>query len=707
MEWYERATGFWTWARHGRPMTRQWVRESVVERAQEFSAEYIIFGVHIGGYMAFQSDIAPPVPDMEDDVLGQLCEDGHAAGLKVLPYWMTTTGPNTIQLLEHPDWIVKNWEDKGDQVLCYSSPFGDFAEALTREALTKYPVDGMLYDQLTAGRGVQSTCYCVYCQEEFRRTYDREMPRSSHQGSYYDQPIVEDPEAQRLLRDFQIRNARHFCRRIQRAFDDIRPEAFYIQNWLFGGMAEECSEFVDGLFGERHITTDVNEVALTHRLMRAYGQKPVWGNYSYSYHHHATFRSIESTHMALMDTVASGCSATLLDLNATDDNKNRYEDMKEAMRQVRWTTDALKDSHHVKYAAILHSRSSEEFAHDDFVPSFEGTFEVLAEQQIPLEFITEKSVQSGGLDGYKVLIMPNTAYVSDATAEAITAFVHNGGGLVATYRAGMFDDRGQMRTNDWLAALAGIRRSKIVAWDMDVGYPSMDLQVYIPSVDLTPGRGYFWYFRPNDDTPIAEGIEERLLHFRAPFVSIDALDQTTIAATILDSDQKLVNMQPYNRRGLFPGEPRTPLVTLREGQGRVAYVAAPLEPERNRVECYDIDRLYRNVVVWAGGDVPIETSHVPPTVQLSLSESDDGSRLVVVMVNKTTHPLARGALQGGSIRYVVPVSNLELSIATQGKRVSSVVTASGQEVEFTQAEGRANILVSEVPVAECLTLELA
>ena len=306
-----------------------------------------------------------------------------------------------------------------------------------------------------------------------------------------------------------------------------------------------------------------------------------------------------------------------------------------------------------------------------------------------LEFITEKSVQSGGLDGYKVLIMPNTAYVSDATAQAITAFVHNGGGLVATYRAGMFDDRGQMRTNDWLAALAGIRRSKIVAWDMDVGYPSMDLQVYIPSVDLTPGRGYFWYFRPNDDTPIAEGIEERLLHFRAPFVSIDALDQTTIAATILDSDQKLVNMQPYNRRGLFPGEPRTPLVTLREGQGRVAYVAAPLEPERNRVECYDIDRLYRNVVVWAGGDVPIETSHVPPTVQLSLSESDDGSRLVVVMVNKTTHPLARGALQGGSIRYVVPVSNLELSIATQGKRVSSVVTASGQEVEFTQAEGRA------------------
>ena len=286
----------------------------------------------------------------------------------------------------------------------------------------------MLYDQLTAGRGVQSTCYCIYCQEEFRRTYDREMPRFPHQGSYYDQPVVEDPEAQRVLRDFQIRNARHFCRRIQRAFDDVRPEAFYIQNWLFGGMAEECGEFVDGLFGERHITTDVNEVALAHRLMRAYGHKPVWGNYSYSYHHHATFRSVESTHMALMDTVASGCSATLLDLNATDDNKNRYDDMKEAMRQVRWTTDALKDSHHVKYAAVLHSRASEEFAHDDFVPSFEGTFEILAEQQVPLEFITEKSVQSGGLDGYKVLVMPNTAYVSDATAEAITAFVQTVGG---------------------------------------------------------------------------------------------------------------------------------------------------------------------------------------------------------------------------------------------------------------------------------------
>ena len=707
MEWYERATGFWTWALHGRPMSRQWVRESVIERAQEFGAEYVVFGIHIGGYMAYRSDIAPPVPDMEDDVLGQLCEDGHAAGLKVLPYWMTTSGPNTIQLLEHPDWIVKDWEDKGDQFLCYSSPFGDFAEALTREALTKYPVDGMLYDQLTASRGTQSTCYCVYCQEEFRRTYDREIPRSPHEGSYFDQPIVEDPEAQRLLRDFQIRSARHFCRRIQRAFDEVRPEAFYIQNWLFGAMAEECGEFVDGLFGERHITTDINEVALAHRLMRAYGQKPVWGNYSYSYHHHATFRSIESTHMGLMDAVASGCSATLLDLNATDDNKNRYEDIKEVMRQIRWTTDALKDSHHVKYAAILHSRASEEFAHDDFVPSFDGTFEVLAEQQVPLDFVTEKSVQNGGLDGYKVLVMPNTAYVSDATAEAIATFVESGGGLVATHRAGMFDDTGQMRKDDWLADLAGIRRSKVVAWDMDIEYPSMDAQVFVPSVDVNPGRGYFRYFRPNDDAPVVDGLEGRLLHFRAPFVSIDALDQTTVAATILDSDQKLVNMQPYNRRGLFPGNPSTPLVTLREGPGRVAYVAAPLEPERNRVECYEIDRLLRNLVVWAGGEPPVETSHVPPTVQLSMSESDDGSRLLVVLVNKTTHTLARGPVQGGSIRYVVPVSNLELGIPTEGKRVTSVATASGQEVELTQAEGRANILLSELPVAECLVLNLA
>ena len=318
MEWYERATGFWTWARHGRPMTRRWVRESVVERAQEFSAEYIIFGVHIGGYMAFQSDIAPPVPDMEDDVLGQLCEDGHAAGLKVLPYWMTTTGPNTIQLLEHPDWIVKNWEDKGDQVLCYSSPFGDFAEALTREALTKYPVDGMLYDQLTAGRGGSIDLLLRLLSRgvssDLRPGDATLLPsgqllRSAHRGGSRGPAAVtgfSDPQCSPFLPTHPAR----------------RSTTFGLKRFTFrtGCSAAWLKSAVNSLTGSSVSVTsqpNVNEVALTHRLMRAYGQKPVWGNYSYSYHHHATFRSIESTHMALMDTVASGCSATLLDLNAT------------------------------------------------------------------------------------------------------------------------------------------------------------------------------------------------------------------------------------------------------------------------------------------------------------------------------------------------------------------------------------------------------
>ena len=709
MEWYEQCTVFWTWSRHGRPMTRDWVRESVIERAQEMSAEAIIFGVQLGGHVAYRSDLAPPVPDMENDILAQLCEDGHARGLKIITKWVATTGGNAVQALEHPDWLNVDWEGKRRALLCYSSPFGDFAESQAREMLATYPVDGIFYDSLNAGKHDRSTCYCVYCQEEFRRTYDTEMPRSPDRSASLEQPLLDDPVETQLMRDFQTRAARNHCRRIRRAIDEVRPGTFYLQSWFVGPLTEDCAEFVDGGLTARKITTHVNDVVIPQRLAKAYGGKPVWGNTPYAYHHHATFRTVEHAQLVLMDGAAARCCPSVQDLNASDDNRNRYEDMREVMRQVRWTSDALKDCQPVRYAAILHSRSSEERARDDFVSSFEGYFEVLAAQQVPLEFVSEKTVCEGGLQGFKVLVLPNAAYLGDSTVEAIREFVGSGGGLVATHRTGMFDEAGSRREEDWLADLAGIVRGKVVAWDMDVEYPSLDAQVPIPSIDLSPGRGYFRYFRPADETPVVEGMEGRLLNFRAPFVTVDALEATVTAARILDADQKLVNMRPYNRRGLFPGEPRTPLVTLREveGSGRVAYVAAPLEPERNRLECYEIDRLLRNVVAWAGGPLPVETSHVPPTVQLSLNRSEDGDRLVVVLVNKTTHPLGRAPLQGGSIRYVVPVSNLELRIDTSGRRVLRVATASGQDAGLSQTDGQATLTLPELPVAEGLVLELA
>lgn len=695
MDWHERCVVHFTWAKHGRPMTVRWV-DGVLDRALELSAEAMIFGIQLGGHVAYESKLSPRIPDMEADVLARLCAGGHKRGLKIVPYWLTTSGGCAVEALEHPDWLSVGPDGKRLAHLCYNTPFGEFQEGQVREVLAGYPVDGIFFDQLSAA------CYCSYCLNAFRSEYGGEMPRESQFGRFPGQAFLDDPAAASLLRSFRIASARRFCRRIRLAIDEVRPGTVYIQNWIFGPAAEACAEYVDAILPEQHLSTDIDAMPIGNRLVGAYGGKAVWANVSHAYHHHATVHTVEHTQLLLMQGAAARCSPNIIELNALDDNMGGFADLKEALRQVRWATDALKGCAAVKYAAVLHSRFSEELGDQEFRAATAGIYDVLAYQQIPFEFITEKTVQAGGLAGFKVLILPNATHLADATVDAIGEFVRGGGGLVATYQSGMFDEAGRRRESSPIAALAGVRQGTVVAWSQDVEYPNLDAQVPIPSLDFRPGRPYFRYVRLPQGSAIEGGLRGRLLSFSGPYVEVEATPVARTAAHILEMDQQLVNMRPFNRRGQFPGQPRWPLITLRDGPGRVSYVAAFLEPRRNRSDCYDLDRLLRNTILWAGGTPPIAVSNFPPTVHLTLSSSADGSRLVVVLTNQTTHPI-----EHGNIRYVVPVADLQLRIKTNGKQIKAVAAGSGQATRLVQKGDEAVITVPRLAVAECLTLAIA
>ena len=167
--WYDPCFVQMTWARHGEPMTRAWTT-NLIERAESLGIQALIFGVQLGGHVAARVNVAPPVPDMEGDTLGQLCREGHARSIKIVPYFMSTTGGTFLQAREHPDWQITSADGRHGFALCYSSPFGDWMETLIRELLTSYPLDGLMFDQLSVA------CFCQFCRENFRRQYGREMP---------------------------------------------------------------------------------------------------------------------------------------------------------------------------------------------------------------------------------------------------------------------------------------------------------------------------------------------------------------------------------------------------------------------------------------------------------------------------------------------------------------------------------------------------
>jgi len=87
----------------------------------------------------------------------------------------------------------------------------------------------------------------------------------------------------------------------------------------------------------------------------------------------------------------------------------------------------------------------------------QGYARALIRSNIPYTIVEEAHLEA--LDGLKVLLMPRTIVVDDATAEALSAFVQRGGVLLAESECGAYDSNGLHRYPEdrFLAQLTGIR----------------------------------------------------------------------------------------------------------------------------------------------------------------------------------------------------------------------------------------------------------
>jgi hypothetical protein len=717
--WIEQCVMHWTWAKHGKPMTKDWVR-GVVCRAKEIHAGAIIFGIHLGGYVAYQSSITPSVTDMEVDVLKELCDEGHRSGLKIIPYWLSTNMGGALHVLGHPDWA--GLTSKGEQAgfICHSTPYADIIESQVREVVQNYEVDGILIDQS------YSSCACNYCKENFRRRFGREMPDWTSWRYIPDDVLGRTPEDTRLLRIFWLDNLCHFCWRIHKAVKQTRKSVLYIQSVVYEATSQAVAPYVDAICPERHLhySRDINEIVVSNRLTASYGKKPLIFPCQYGYNHHAKDRPVEHFHLILMEGAATKCSPALMELNMRDDNNNRGEDYQEALRQIQWTCDVMKHAEPIKYAALFHSRDSENYMpvnpdidvivdsagalqHSKNVrsgvsrehrASFDGYYEILKSRQVPVETITETDLVGKSLFDYKVLILPNVLCLSDENLHRIKEFAQAGGGVVVTHRTGEMDENGCSRPASDIADLIGATPMKLIARDLDVLTPSIDSQVTLQSVDVWPDieSRYFHYVRVGEH-PMTGKLKDMLLSFTGAFVDADVSSGSYVVAEILNMDQGRVNMPQFNRRGLFPGEPRGPLVVINEKKGKIVYIAAQLEPIERRVRSREVDDLLYSAVIWAGGPPSVECNNCPPTVHLTYNFNQKENSMVIVITNQSTV----SAL--GSIRYIIPVSDIEIKVRL-GKKIKQIETATGGEVIWIKKQDIWHITVPRIHVAECLVI---
>jgi hypothetical protein len=269
----------------------------------------------------------------------------------------------------------------------------------------------------------------------------------------------------------------------------------------------------------------------------------------------------------------------------------------------------LEPRRSIKYAAVLFSQSSlDRFDHLKDKPahlgSLKGFTKALLQEHLLFDILTEADLQR--LGEYQVLVLPNASCLTAKAKELIRQFVAQGGGVVASYETGMYDEAGYRTPVDDFSELFGV--SYIPEPPQFGGFDvymllegEHELPVQLPVGKLVPTGGIQMGVVPVSSQVVASALGGAAVHY-GPLG-----EQTGFPAVLLSQ----------------PGD-----------QGRVVYLAPPLG---NRFLEFGVSahrELITAAVRWAAGaEPPVWLENAPRTMALTGFQQNGGNRLVFHMVN--------------------------------------------------------------------------
>ena len=136
-----------------------------------------------------------------------------------------------------------------------------------------------------------------------------------------------------------------------------------------------------------------------------------------------------------------------------------FQSLHEIARREPWTTHVQPEP----WAALLMSDTTRVFygresgrVEERYLANVLGVFRTSVEEHLPLTVISDWNLNAEDLARYKVLILPNTACLSETQARTVADFVRRGGGLVATLDTSLCDEMGNPRKDFALADVFGV-----------------------------------------------------------------------------------------------------------------------------------------------------------------------------------------------------------------------------------------------------------
>src|SRR5262249_32161285 len=86
-----------------------------------------------------------------------------------------------------------------------------------------------------------------------------------------------------------------------------------------------------------------------------------------------------------------------------------------------------------------------------------GLYYALLQCRLPFDFVHQENLSAQSLSSYRVLLIPNAAYLRDSECNIIRQYVHSGGSILATFETSRYNEWGDAREDLGLGDVLGVR----------------------------------------------------------------------------------------------------------------------------------------------------------------------------------------------------------------------------------------------------------
>jgi len=590
----------------------------------------------------------------------------------------------------HPDWIAvgadgqprRHWANPELWVTCALGPYNfDFMDRVNREIVEKYAVDGVFANRWAPQGG---DCYCVHCQENFRRATGRELPRASD---------TRDP-ARRAFVEWRIARLTELWKHWDASIRAVRAEARFIPNGPPD--MKTAAELADIQFADfqarRGLTPPWANGRRAKEFRAVMGRKPVAGIFSVGleepYRWKDSVQSDPEIQLWVADATAHGMRPWFTKFSGVLYDQ-RWLPIVERIYEWHYRHERyLRNERPLARVALLHSEQTDTFhpgaaEGDRHADHMLGMYQALVEARVPFDLVHEALLTPERLDPYKVLVLADAAALSNAQCEAIRQFAARGGSVVATFASSLYDEWGARRADFGLADVFGVSfagRDVVAQGPMHNSYLNLEADA--------SGRRH----------PLLAGLEG------TPRIINGVFRLDVRASQPSPSPLTLIPQYPdLPMEDVYPRVPHTdiPAVYLRDlGRSRVVYF--PWDIDRTFWDVMAVDHLLllKNAVTWAANEpAPVEIDG-PGVIDVAVWRQRDST--TVHLVNLTNPMMMKGPL-----REVIPIGPLTVRVRLAGGRRPSKVSllTAGTSVPVRVEDGALVVGVPSVGVHEVIALD--